>query len=58
MASRINFYVWNYFPFALSIVLCLYFDKPIYIIGGATVIVAYGFAAPASAAIMSVLINI
>ena len=24
MASRINFYVWNYFPFALSIVLCLY----------------------------------
>lgn len=24
MASRINFYVWDYFPFALAIVLCLY----------------------------------
>ena len=50
--------MYSFLYVVLSIVLCLYFDKPIYIIGGATVIVAYGFAAPASAAIMSVLINI
>ena len=48
--------MYSFLYVVLAIVLCLYFDKPIYIIGGATVIVAYGFAAPASAAIMSVLI--
>lgn len=42
---------------ALAMILCVSQNKNIFILGGIVIIVAYGFAAPAPPAIISVLLQ-